>query len=56
MDLREVSYRLEINELLARYCHALDHKDWPTYLALFTPDAAMDLTTFGRPKGSAADV
>ena len=56
MDLREISDRMEINELLARYCHALDRKDWPTYRALFTPDAAMDFTAFGGPKGSVADV
>ena len=34
MDLREISDRMEINELLARYCHALDRQDWPAYRAL----------------------
>ena len=56
MDLREVSDRLEINELLARYCHALDLQDWPAYRAVFTQDAAMDFTAFGGPKGSVTDV
>ena len=56
MDLREISDRMEINELLARYCHALDRQDWPAYRALFTPDAKMDFAAFGSPVGSVADV
>ena len=53
MDLREISDRMEINELLARYCHALDRQDWPAYRALFTPDAKMDFAAFGGPVGLA---
>lgn len=56
MDLREVSDRLEINEILARYCHALDRQDWPAFRALFAPDAKMDFAAFGGPVGTVADV
>ena len=56
MDLREVSDRLEINEILARYCHALDMQNWPAFRALFTADARMDFAAFGGPVGSVADV
>ncbi|OCC22816.1 hypothetical protein MB02_15555 [Croceicoccus estronivorus] len=56
MDLREVADRLEINEVIARYCHALDLKDWPAFRALFTEDAALDFTAFDGPKGGVSDV
>lgn len=56
MTLEEVSDRLEINELLSRYCHALDQQDWPAYRAVFTEDAALDFTAFGGPKGGVADI
>lgn len=52
MDLREVTDRVAINELIARYCHALDLQDWPAFHALFTDDAVLDYTQFGGPKGS----
>lgn len=56
MDLREVSDRLEINEVLARYCHALDRQDWPAFRALFTPDARLDFAAFGGPVGDVAAI
>lgn len=56
MDLREVADRLAIQELIARYCHALDLQDWPAFHALFTDDAVLDYTQFGGPKGSAAEL
>lgn len=56
MDLREVSDRMEINEILARYCHALDMQNWTAFRALFTADAKMDFAAFGGPVGSVADV
>ncbi len=51
MQLEELSDRLEINEILARYCHALDEKDWPAFRAIFTDDASIDFTAFGGPRG-----
>ena len=34
----------EIKTLKARYFRTLDAKDWPAYLAVFTPDAIIDST------------
>lgn len=54
MELHEIADRLEINELLARYCHALDRKDWPAFRACFAGDAQLDFTAFGGPRGDVA--
>lgn len=56
MTLQDISDKLEINELLARYCHALDQKDWKAFQAIFLPDAILDFTAFGGPKGSPAEL
>ncbi|MFK4794946.1 nuclear transport factor 2 family protein [Sphingobium sp. ZW T5_29] len=56
MQLEELSDKLEINELLARYCHSLDEKDWPSFRAIFTDDASIDFTAFGGPQGSVAEL
>lgn len=56
MDLQEVSDRLEINELLARYCHALDLKDWQAFRAIFTENASLDFTAFGGPRGTVREL
>ncbi|MDI1295836.1 MAG: nuclear transport factor 2 family protein [bacterium] len=32
-----------IRQVKARYCHLLDTKDWDGFIALFTPDAIMDV-------------
>jgi 3-phenylpropionate/cinnamic acid dioxygenase small subunit len=56
MTLQEVSDKIEINELLARYCHALDQKDWNGFQAIFVADAVLDFTAFGGPKGSTAEL
>lgn len=56
MKLQDISDKLEINELLARYCHALDQKDWDAFQAIFLSDAVLDFTAFGGPKGSPAEL
>jgi hypothetical protein len=38
LSLEEVSDRLEIEQLLVRYCYAVDDRDWNTYRKIFTPD------------------
>lgn len=53
MDAGAVADRLEIYELLARYCHAIDQHRWADLRALFTDDAQVDFTAFGGPKGDA---
>jgi 3-phenylpropionate/cinnamic acid dioxygenase small subunit len=42
-----VADRLEILEVLARYAHALDEKDWNVLAEVFTSDATIDLTSSG---------
>ncbi|SNS09668.1 SnoaL-like domain-containing protein [Sphingomonas laterariae] len=56
MNLQEIGDRLAINELLARYCHALDRKDWPAFRAVFTENARIDFTAFGGPEGNPAEL
>jgi len=56
MNLASLSDRVEIQEQLARYCHALDLKDWPAFRAVFTPDALLDYSAFGGPAGSVKDI
>jgi hypothetical protein len=47
MNLQEVSDRLEIAELIARYAHALDQRNWAGLESLFTPDAVLDFSSIG---------
>lgn len=45
--------RFEIQDLLVRYCHTLDRRDWPAFEPLFTEDASLDYTAFGGPRADA---
>jgi 3-phenylpropionate/cinnamic acid dioxygenase small subunit len=47
MKLQEISDRLEIEQLLVRYCHAVDQRDWDAYRAVYTPDAVIDDVSAG---------
>ncbi|MER9214577.1 nuclear transport factor 2 family protein [Mesorhizobium sp. M0663] len=47
LSLQEVSDRLEIEQLLVRYCYAVDDRDWEAYRKIFTPDAVLDDTVTG---------
>lgn len=51
LTLREMSDRMEIQDLLVRYAHAVDTRDWPLFRELFTEDAVVDYTAFGGPRG-----
>jgi len=42
LDQQEISDRLEINDLLVRYCYAVDDCDWDAYRNVFTKDAVVD--------------
>lgn len=42
--------RIEIQDLLVRYCHVLDDRDWSALPSLFTADAVLDFTAFGGPR------
>jgi ketosteroid isomerase-like protein len=56
MDLQEISDRLEIEALIARYCHAIDRRDLDALDALFTEDAVIDYTAFGAPRAGVAEM
>ncbi|WP_164897600.1 nuclear transport factor 2 family protein [Mesorhizobium sp. M6A.T.Cr.TU.017.01.1.1] len=47
LSLQEISDRLEIEQLLIRYCYAVDDRDWEAYRNVFTPDAVLDDTVTG---------
>jgi hypothetical protein len=42
MSTQEISDRLEIEQLLIRYCHAIDERDWDAYRSVYTDDAIID--------------
>src|SRR4051812_38628718 len=56
MSLQEISDRLEIQELLVRYSHSVDTRDWDAYENVFTPDAFIDYTCFGGPSGNVKEI
>jgi 3-phenylpropionate/cinnamic acid dioxygenase small subunit len=42
VSMQEMSDRMEIEQLLIRYCHAVDQRDWDAYRAVYTADAVID--------------
>lgn len=38
----QISDRIEIEEVLTRYCYAVDDREWDVYRGLFTDDAVID--------------
>lgn len=47
LTLEEVSDRLEIEDVLVRYCYAVDDRNWDGYRKVFTTDAVIDDTITG---------
>jgi hypothetical protein len=56
LSLQEISDRLEIQDLLARYSHAIDRRDWAALDGIFTPDAEIDYTSMGGARGSLPEI
>jgi hypothetical protein len=52
LSLPEISDRLEIQDLLVDYSHAIDHSEWDALDDVFTPDAVIDYTEMGGPRGN----
>ena len=50
-SLEELGDRLAIQDLLVDYSHAIDFQRWDELDDVFTPDAFIDYTVFGGPKG-----
>jgi 3-phenylpropionate/cinnamic acid dioxygenase small subunit len=38
---------MEIEQLLIRYCHAIDQRDWDAYRSVYTEDATIDDVSAG---------
>jgi hypothetical protein len=55
LSIQEMSDRLEIADLLARYSAAIDGRAWDDLDALFTPDAVIDYTEMGGIRGNLAE-
>ncbi|MHA6764236.1 nuclear transport factor 2 family protein [Streptacidiphilus sp. PAMC 29251] len=56
LSLQEMSDRIEIQDLLVRYAHAVDTREWKLFAELFTDDAVVDYTAFGGPRGTVEEV
>jgi hypothetical protein len=55
LSLQEISDRMEIGDLLARYSAAIDGRAWHELDALFTDDAVIDYSEMGGIRGSLAE-
>ena len=56
MTPQELSDRAEIHEVLVRYCHAVDQRQWSVFEVLFAEDAILDYTAFGGPRCGAKEM
>lgn len=54
LSQQEISDRLEIQDLLARYCDAVDRQDWDAFERVFTADAYIDYSAMGGSSGDLA--
>jgi len=52
LSLQDMSDRLEIQDLLARYCEVIDAQDFDVLDDIFTPDAIVDYTSAGGARGN----
>jgi hypothetical protein len=52
----EVTDRLMIADLIARYAVIIDSRDFDSLDALFTPDARIDFSTFNGPVGDLTEI
>ena len=55
LSLQEMSDRLEIQDLLASYCEAIDRRDWDALDDIFTEDAVIDYTAAGGARGNLSE-
>jgi len=56
MDIRALSDRFEIQDLLVAYTQAIDQKDFDALDDLFTEDAIIDYTEAGGAKGNLTEI
>lgn len=51
LSLQEISDRIEIQDLMVAYSHAIDTRDWDALDEVFTPDALIDYSAMGGSRG-----
>lgn len=56
MSLQEISDRLEVQDLLADYAHAIDSKNWNALDDIFSADAFIDYSAMGGARGNLAEI
>ena len=56
LSLQEISDRIEIHDLLVRYSHAIDTRNFDALDQVFTPDAFIDYSSMGGAKGSLPEI
>ena len=56
LSLQEISDRLEIQDLFARYSFAIDDREYDVLDSVFTPDAVIDYSETGGAKGTVAQI
>jgi hypothetical protein len=54
-SLQLISDRIELEDLVVRYCHAIDDRNWAAYRDVFTPDAVLDDTVTGGIRSGVED-
>jgi hypothetical protein len=55
LSLQEISDRIEIQDLLVAYSHAIDTRSWDALDDVFTADAVIDYTAMGGTRGDLAE-
>jgi hypothetical protein len=56
LTLQQISDRIEIHDLLVRYSHAIDTRDYDALDEVFTPDAFIDYSSMGGARGSLPEI
>jgi 3-phenylpropionate/cinnamic acid dioxygenase small subunit len=52
----DIVEKIQIQELLTKYCYAVDDKNWEAFTELFTETSVLDFTAFGGPRCGAKDM
>jgi 3-phenylpropionate/cinnamic acid dioxygenase small subunit len=56
LTLQQLSDRIEIHDLLVRYSHAIDTRNFDALDEVFTPDAVIDYSAMGGAKGTLPEI
>lgn len=56
LSIEDIADRLEIQDLLVTYSHAIDFRRWDELDEVFTPDALIDYTAMGGPEGAYPEI